>query len=95
MCAALWQAGRYRAHLGGRSAKNGVCPVWVTDHLFVPRTMEIIYRDNMLEPLALLSHLAAVVPRVCLGTSVLILPYRNPSLSPRCWRPLINSRTGG
>jgi len=40
--------------------------------------MDIIYRDNMLEPLALLSHLAAVVPRVRLGTSVIILPYRNP-----------------
>src|SRR6266852_231230 len=40
--------------------------------------MEIIYRDNMLEPLTLLSHLAAVVPRVRLGTSVIILPYRNP-----------------
>jgi len=32
----------------------------------------------MLEPVALLSHIAAVVPRVTLGTSVLILPYRNP-----------------
>ena len=33
----------------------GFASVWVTDHVFVPRTMEIIYRDNMLEPLALLS----------------------------------------
>jgi probable F420-dependent oxidoreductase len=56
----------------------GFASVWVTDHLFVPQTMEIIYRDNMLEPLALLSHLAAVVSRVRLGTSVIILPYRNP-----------------
>jgi probable F420-dependent oxidoreductase len=62
-----------------RSAEElGFASVWVTDHLFVPRTMEIIYRDNMLEPLALLSHLAAVVSRVRLGTSVIILPYRNP-----------------
>src|SRR5581483_8389687 len=36
------------------------------------------YRDNMLEPVALLSHLAGLVPRVKLGTSVLILQYRNP-----------------
>jgi probable F420-dependent oxidoreductase len=62
-----------------RSAEElGFASVWVTDHLFVPRTLEIIYRDNMLEPLTLLSHLAAVVPRVRLGTSVIILPYRNP-----------------
>lgn len=62
-----------------RSAEElGFASVWVTDHVFVPRTLDIIYRENMLEPLALLSHLAAVVPRVRLGTSVLILPYRNP-----------------
>lgn len=62
-----------------RSAEEwGFASIWVTDHVFVPRTLDIIYRDNMLEPLAFLSHLAAVVPRVRLGTSVLILPYRNP-----------------
>src|SRR5437764_14452603 len=65
-----------------RSAEElGFASASVTDHLFVPRTMYIIYRDNMLEPLALLSHLAAVVPRVRLGTSVIILPYRNPIIT--------------
>jgi probable F420-dependent oxidoreductase len=58
--------------------KLGFDSVWVTDHIIVPRTMDLIYRDNMLEPVALLSHLAGLVPRVKLGTSVLILPYRNP-----------------
>lgn len=62
-----------------RSAEAlGFASVWVTDHLFVPRTLDIIYRENMLEPLTLLSHLAAMVSRVRLGTSVIILPYRNP-----------------
>ena len=56
----------------------GFDSVWVTDHIIVPQTMDLIYRDNMLEPVALLSHLAGLVPRVKLGTSVLILPYRNP-----------------
>src|SRR5262245_10330234 len=58
----------------------GFDSVWVTDHIIVPRTMDLIYRDNMLEPVTLLSHVAALVPRVKLGTSVLILPYRNPVL---------------
>jgi probable F420-dependent oxidoreductase len=61
-----------------RAETLGFASVWVTDHILVPRTMNIIYRDNMLEPLALLSHLAAVVSRVRLGTSVIILPYRSP-----------------
>jgi probable F420-dependent oxidoreductase len=63
-----------------RAEAMGFASVWVTDHILVPRTMNIIYRDNMLEPLALLSHLAAVVRRVRLGTSVIILPYRSPIL---------------
>jgi probable F420-dependent oxidoreductase len=58
----------------------GFDSVWVTDHLVVPRTLEIIYRDNMLEPITLLSHLAAVAPHARLGTSVIILPYRHPIL---------------
>jgi probable F420-dependent oxidoreductase len=52
--------------------------IWVTDHILVPQTLEIIYRDHMLEPLALLSHVAAITSRVKIGTSVIILPYRNP-----------------
>lgn len=61
-----------------RAEALGFDSVWVTDHVVVPRSMNIIYRDHMLEPVALLSHIAALVPRVKLGTSVLILPYRNP-----------------
>jgi probable F420-dependent oxidoreductase len=61
-----------------RAEELGFDSVWVTDHIIVPRTMDLIYRDNMLEPVALLSHIAGLVPRVKLGTSVLILPYRNP-----------------
>jgi probable F420-dependent oxidoreductase len=52
--------------------------VWVTDHLLVPQTLEIIYRDHMLEPLALLNYVAAITTRVKIGTSVIVLPYRNP-----------------
>jgi probable F420-dependent oxidoreductase len=63
-----------------RAEAMGFASVWVTDHLLVPRTLDIIYRDHMLEPLALLSHLAAVVQRARLGTSVIILPYRHPAV---------------
>jgi probable F420-dependent oxidoreductase len=52
--------------------------IWVTDHILVPQTLEIIYRDHMLEPLAMLSHVAAITSRVKIGSSVIILPYRNP-----------------
>ncbi len=61
-----------------RAEELGFDSVWVTDHLLVPQTLEIIYRDQMLEPLVVLSHIAAISKRVKIGTSVVILPYRNP-----------------
>lgn len=63
-----------------RAEELGFDSVWVTDHIVVPRTLDIIYRDHMLEPITMLSHLASVVQRPRLGTSVIILPYRHPIL---------------
>src|SRR5215510_10805736 len=52
--------------------------VWVTDHVIVPEQANVIYREDMLDPLAVLPWLAGVTHRVALGTSVVILPYRSP-----------------
>src|SRR5262249_40159003 len=56
----------------------GFDSVWVTDHILVPQTLQIIYRDHMLDPLAVLNYVAAITTRVHIGTSVMILPYHNP-----------------
>ena len=56
----------------------GLDSIWVTDHVIVPRDMSLIYRDHMLDPLAVLPWLAGVTSRVALGTSVIVLPYRSP-----------------
>ena len=56
----------------------GLDSVWVTDHVIVPRDVDVIYREHMLDPLAMLPWLAAVTERLLIGTSVLILPYRSP-----------------
>ncbi|MFI5339781.1 MAG: TIGR03619 family F420-dependent LLM class oxidoreductase [Candidatus Methylomirabilales bacterium] len=61
-----------------RAEERGLDSVWVTDHVIVPRDLEIIYRDHMLDPLAVLPWLAGVTQRIALGTSVVILPYRSP-----------------
>jgi len=57
---------------------QGLDSVWVTDHVIVPRQANIIYREDMLDPLAVLPWLAGVTSRIALGTSVVILPYRSP-----------------
>jgi probable F420-dependent oxidoreductase len=56
----------------------GLDSVWVTDHVIVPRDVDVIYREQMLDPLAVLPWLAGVTERIGLGTSVVILPYRSP-----------------
>lgn len=56
----------------------GLDSIWVTDHVIVPRDVDVIYREHMLDPLAVLPWLAAVTSRIALGTSVVILPYRTP-----------------
>jgi probable F420-dependent oxidoreductase len=61
-----------------RAEEAGLDSVWVTDHVIVPHDVDVIYREDMLDPLAVLPWLAAVTSRIALGTSVVILPYRTP-----------------
>ncbi len=55
----------------------GFDSLWVSDHIIVPEGSGYI-PEFMDEPLALLAYLAAETRHVKLGTSVLIVPYRDP-----------------
>ena len=66
------------AQLAARAEEVGLDSVWVTDHVVVPKDVALIYRDDMLDPLAVLPWLAGVTERIALGTSVVVLPYRSP-----------------
>src|SRR5262245_57512961 len=61
-----------------RADTLGLDSLWVTDHVIVPGDVFIAYREEMLDPLAVLPWLAGVTERIALGTSVIILPYRSP-----------------
>ncbi|MBI4337963.1 MAG: TIGR03619 family F420-dependent LLM class oxidoreductase [Chloroflexi bacterium] len=61
-----------------RVEELGYDSIWVTDHIIVPQGLDIVYKERMLEPFAVLAHVAALTRRVKLGTSVIILGYRNP-----------------
>src|SRR6266511_3786856 len=64
--------------------------IFVTDHVVIPTVYDSKYpyspsrkpagdwSRGYLEPLALMSFLAGVTSRIRLGTSVLVVPYRNP-----------------
>lgn len=73
----------------------GFDSVWVHDHLFMPATIRarypynesgvagFAYRQDIYDPLAIMAALAVKTKRVQIGTSVLIIPYRNPVLLAR------------
>ncbi|MBI2525074.1 MAG: LLM class F420-dependent oxidoreductase [Candidatus Rokubacteria bacterium] len=70
----------------------GFDSVWVSDHVVIPATSEgYPYTEDgtyplhpqrpFLEPLVSLAYLAGCTRRIRLGTSVVILPYRNPVIT--------------
>jgi len=59
-----------------RAEERGLDSLWVTDHVIVPEPSNVIYREDLLDPRAVLPWLAGVTSRVALGTSGVILPDR-------------------
>ena len=55
----------------------GYDSVWVSDHVVIPKSHRG-FGDEFLEPFTTLTYLSAVTSEISLGTSVVILPYRNP-----------------
>ena len=62
-----------------RAEELGFDAVLVNDHIIVDGTPHIVASwGNTYDPLIALSYVAARTTRIRLGTSVLIMPYRNP-----------------
>ena len=69
--------GRRVREFARRAETLGFESLWITDHVV---TAERFYRVGWLDALVTLSHVAAVTERVRLGTSILILPLRQPAV---------------
>ncbi|GAA3222497.1 hypothetical protein GCM10017691_08600 [Pseudonocardia petroleophila] len=55
----------------------GFGTAWLPDHVLPPEPYGDVY-GGVYEPLVALSHLAAVTSTIRFGTSVLVLPLRDP-----------------
>ena len=55
----------------------GFASLWVSDHLLLPPG-DFISHGHQPDPLAMLGWLASATEQVEIGTSVLVLPYRDP-----------------
>jgi probable F420-dependent oxidoreductase len=62
-----------------RAEALGYDSIWTADHVLVPRTEPEPF-GQLLETLTTLSYIAAKTRRIALGTSILVLPQREPIL---------------
>lgn len=69
--------GRRLRAFATRAEELGFDSLWITDHIV---TAHRFYSVSWLDSLMTLSHVAAVTERVRLGTSILILPVRQPAV---------------
>lgn len=60
-----------------RAEQLGYDSVWVSDHVVVPQANVVNFGETVFDPLVTLGVLAGATSRVRLGTTVLIVPYRN------------------
>lgn len=71
----------------------GYDSIWVSDHVIVPEHSGYI-PEVMDEPLATLAFLAAGTSHVTIGTSVLIVPYRDPVFTAKFLSTVDNLSSG-
>jgi probable F420-dependent oxidoreductase len=64
-----------------RAEQLGYDGIWVSDHIVIPASAVDRFGSMFYEPLTVLGFAAACTSRVRLGTTVIILPYRNPLLT--------------
>src|SRR3989454_3220023 len=60
-----------------RAEQLGYDSVWVSDHVVVPHANVVNFGETVFDPLVTLAVVAGATRRVRLGTTVLIIPYRN------------------
>ena len=76
--------------LAKRAEALGYDSIWVTDRMLIPVQSRSVYPysptgafplgpdEPWLEPLTAVTYLATITERISVGTSVLVIPYRNP-----------------
>jgi len=64
-----------------RAEQLGYDSVWVSDHVVVPDANVANFGEAIFDPLVTLAVVAGATSRVGLGTTVLIVPYRNAVLT--------------
>ena len=100
------QVGIHLPHIGRKAGPDairraaiqaeelGFADVWVSEHIIIPKDAQYPPSANFWDPVLTLTWAAACTQRVKLGTSVQVLPGRNPVLLAKQWASL-DALSGG
>ncbi len=62
-----------------RAAEDlGFDSVWASDHIVIPSRRSGMFTEYFHDPFMLLTFIASGTSKILIGTSIIILPYRNP-----------------
>ncbi|MER3445357.1 MAG: LLM class F420-dependent oxidoreductase [Candidatus Dadabacteria bacterium] len=61
-----------------RAEGLGFDSIWASDHIIVPNQYVGRFSETFYDPFVILASIAAYTSKIKLGTSVIVLPYRNP-----------------
>src|SRR5262245_33555955 len=101
-----WASAESIVSLGVRAEALGFDSLWVSDQVVIPSELQsnfsygatgqydIDANQNFFEAISVLTYLAGRTSRVHLGTSVLVLPYRQPLVVAKQWATL-DALSGG
>ena len=101
-----WATAESIVSIGTRAEALGFDSLWVSDQVVIPSELrssfgygttgsyDIEANQNFFDALTVLTYLAGCTSRVRLGTSVLVLPYRQPLVVAKQWATL-DALSGG
>jgi probable F420-dependent oxidoreductase len=69
---------RVNIEMATKAEELGFDSVWASDHVVVPNKYVGRFSEVFYDPFILLTSIAANTKKIKIGTSVIILPYRNP-----------------
>ncbi len=64
--------------LAEKAEMLGFDSIWISDHVVLPEKYQGRFSKILYDPFILLASIAAKTEKILLGTSVIIVPYRNP-----------------
>ncbi|NIP30229.1 MAG: TIGR03619 family F420-dependent LLM class oxidoreductase [Candidatus Dadabacteria bacterium] len=84
----------FNIDLAKKAEQLGFDSVWVSDHVVIPKKIKGTFTSVFYDPFVLLSAISSATKSIKIGTSVIVVPYRNPVVVAKMLSTLDNLSKG-